>query len=191
MFRPLRTGRTRWVVAAASTLALLGGGLYVALPASAETGVSDSFEGNPYDFWQTRDTPGDSIVWLGNGSAASRTGFNAAQFDAPYDVPARISRAMTVASPGAGPAWCEAHAWVRKRRDTPGTPRVQMTVMRRSGMVDTVIDGTTYSLTNTEYGNANFASFPYTVSNLAVEISVTGGVVLLDDVSITCNPEIR
>jgi hypothetical protein len=190
MFRRLQTGRTRWVVAAAAAAALVGGGLFVSHPASAETIVTDGFEGNPYDFWQTRDTPGDSIVWLGNHQQA-RTGSGAAVFDAPFDVPARISRTMPVAPPDGGAERCDAHAYVRKNPDSTANPRVQMTVVRRSGIADTVIDGTTYTLTNTEYGDAHFASFPNLASNLAVEISVTGGMVFLDDVSISCLREIR
>jgi hypothetical protein len=190
MFRPQRTGRRRWLVATGIVLALTGASLVVATPAQAATSVTDGFEGNPYDRWTTQDQPGDSFVWLGN-HLQRRTGTNGAYFDAPFEVPARAYRSMIVERPTPGASRCFAEAWMKAHPPPAGgTPRVRI-VIRGTGAAEGIyIVRTTYDLTNFEYGRAAFANFSYKTANLTVDISVTGGLAYVDDVSVWCNPEI-
>jgi hypothetical protein len=174
----------------------VGGGVYLAIPAQAATSVADGFEGNPYDNWVTRDTPGDSLVWLGDHTQ-SRTGGNAGHFYAPYDVPARASRPMIVDRPSPNPSWCFGEAWLKRAPTWPGQPgtekqpRVRLQI-RAGGLAGTVIlAATTYDLANFEYGRAAFASFAYRQPELTVDISVTNGMAYVDDVTVWCIREIR
>ncbi|HYN94953.1 MAG TPA: hypothetical protein VES42_13980 [Pilimelia sp.] len=191
MFRRLGTGRARAAIAAAAALALVGGGGYAAGPASAATSVVDGFEGNPYTNWSTRDTPGDSFVWLGDHTQ-SRTGINSGHFYAPFDVPARAYRPVVVDRPSPNPSWCYAEAWLKRApvwHNNPGTekkPRVSLVI--RNGLV--VVGGTTYTLENFEYRRAPFASFRYRQPDLTVDISVTNGMAYVDDVTVWCVQEI-
>ncbi|RSM57991.1 hypothetical protein DMB66_31305 [Actinoplanes sp. ATCC 53533] len=192
MSRRQRTGRIRWLIGAAATLTLLGAGVVAANPAQAGVStVSDGFEGgNPYLFWNVRYDHGRSIVNLINHVNAN-TEFGGqwlAWLEAPGTVPARISSdAIVLPEPSGGQVTCRAQAWAAKAGDSVGSPRVQMSVNSRSGSVDTVIAGTTYTLTDTEYGRAEFAFWPYRANaNLVVDISVTGGSAYVDDVSIRC-----
>ncbi|GIF02208.1 hypothetical protein [Paractinoplanes rishiriensis] len=193
MFRRHRTGRTRWVVAAAAALTLLAAGVVTAIPAQAGVvTVQNGFEGNPYEFWNARYTEGSSIVNLVPHADARPTngGRKAAWFDAPGNVPARIStNALFLPEPSGGQVTCRAEMYLKKA-DAPtptDNPRVQLTVSERRGIVDTVIDGSTYTLTNTDYGRAEFAFWPYRRdANLIVEISVTGGMAYVDDLFVRC-----
>ena len=192
MSRRQRTGRIRWLVGAAATLTLLGAGVVAANPAQAGvSSVYDGFEGgNPYLFWNVQYDHGRSIVNLINHEKAN-TEFGGqwlAWLEAAGTVPARItSDPIRVPEPSGGQVTCTAEAYARKAGDSVGTPRVRMAVNSRSGSVDTVIAGTTYTLTNLEYGRAQFASWPYRANaNLVLDISATGGAAYVDDVSIRC-----
>jgi hypothetical protein len=192
MSRRQRTGRVRRLVGAVAALTLLGASMVAANPAHAGvSSVYDGFEGgNPYLFWNVRYDHGRSIVTLINHVEAN-TEFGGqwlAWLEAPGTTPARISSdAIVVPEPSGGQVTCRASAYAKKAGDSVGSPRVQMTVNSRSGSADTVIDGTTYTLTNLEYGRAEFAFWPYRANaNLVVDISVTGGSAYVDDVSIRC-----
>ena len=184
MFRRQRTGRTR-LVAAAMLLGLVGGSLLVAGPAQAASSVTDGFEGNPYDRWQTEEQMGDSLVWLGN-HLQRRTGTNAAWLDAPFEVPARIYRSVVVDRPSPSAVVCYAEAWVKKAPETAGTPRLRMGIRSPGVSPGVYIALTTYDLTNTSYGRAQFATFDYQTPNLIIDISATRGQAYVDDVTVWC-----
>ncbi|GIE97723.1 hypothetical protein [Paractinoplanes rishiriensis] len=181
-----RLRKTAIVAAAALTL-----GVFFAVPARADTAVYEGFEGNPYEQWTTRDTPGDSLVWLGDHTQA-RTGTHAAQLWAPFDVPARAYRTITVDRPIGGPVTCYGEAYLKRAptlRGMPGTdkqPLVRIFIKDGGAFGTVVLGGNTYDLANFEYGRAAFATFAYRNPVMTVEISVTGGLAYVDDLSVRC-----
>jgi hypothetical protein len=172
------------------SLAMTGAGLVDGTSAQAASSVTDGFEGNPYDRWTAQDQPGDSLVWLGN-HLQRRTGTNAAMFDAPFEVPARISREIVVDRPTPQPVTCAAEAWVKKSPSETGSPRIRMGIRTTGTSEGIYIEIHTYTLTNTTYAHASFASFDYQTPNLTVVFSVTGGIVYLDDVTVWCYKKIQ
>ncbi|WP_203791287.1 hypothetical protein [Paractinoplanes rishiriensis] len=177
--------------------------MVTAIPAQAGVVTTQNgFEGNPYDFWNAHHTEGSSIVNLITHVEARPTngGEFAAWFDAPGTVPARIStNALVLPRPSGGQVTCRAEMYLKKGimgvpTFTPpptGNPRVQLTVNERRGSVDTVIDGSTYTLTNTDYQRAEFASWPYRDGNIVVTVSVTGGAAFADDLFVRCASAIQ
>jgi hypothetical protein len=194
--RPRTTGRT-WVGLVAAVLTTVGGSLFLAVPAQAVTSVYENFEGNPYEQWSTRDTPGDSFVWLGDHTQARTGGTHAAQLWAPFDVPARAWRTITIDRPVGGPVTCYGEAYLKRAptlRAMPGTdkqPRVRIFIKDGGAFGTVVLGGNTYDLANFEYGRAAFAIFPYRNPVMTVEISVTGGLAYVDDVTVRCTLDPR
>ena len=87
--------------------------------------------------------------------------------------------------------WCYAEAWVKKSPSETGTPRIRMGIRATGASEGVYIRRSTYDLTNTEYGHATFASFDYQTPNLTVDISVTRGLVYVDDVAVWCFKQIQ
>lgn len=197
MFQRQRTGRIRWAVAAAAALTSAAASVLVPSPAWAATAVTDGFEGNPYDRWTGEEVRGFSIVELTNHQRA-RTGANIAWLEAypPSAYSARTYRSVNLDRPPGGPVWCYGEAYLM--RSAYGIPRpenVRVTLqIRAGGPSGTRISGATYELTHeheTTYWHAAFASFAYQPGQLTIDISARSGTVLVDDVSVWCNPEIR
>ncbi|GIF02045.1 hypothetical protein [Paractinoplanes rishiriensis] len=201
MFRPQSTARARWVVGAVALLALLGGGLVVALPAQAATAVTDSFEGNAYDRWTVAGVRGFSFVELQNHSRA-RTGINLARLGAypSSEHAARMYRSVTVDNPGGCcGADCSGEAYVYRPRlalispdgtiteSRPEKPKVTLQI-RAGGPSGPNISGSSYDLepNMSDYGWAVFARFPYQAGPFTVDISVRSGDVFVDDVTVQC-----
>jgi hypothetical protein len=204
MFRRLRTGRARWVVAAASALALLGGGLFVALPAQADTTITDSFESEPYYRWTVDETRGRSLVELTNHQHA-RSGSNVAWLEAyPASIfSARIYRTVTLDDPGGCcGSRCYASAYLKRPyigyiggEARPGTPRVTLQV-RAGGPSGARLSGASFDLPaqgrdDHTWGRADFGSFAYRPGSLTIDISVQSGTAYVDDVTVACQREIR
>jgi hypothetical protein len=195
MSRPQRTRRARWAAAAVAALAMVGGGLFVALPADAATTVRDGFEGNPYFRWQTSFTQGDSYVWLGEMETPN-TGSNAAHYYSMNSVSARSTWSLNVDRPsGGGAVWCYGEAMLARdvvHSSIPGSdkvPEVRMRV-RAGGPSGRLIIGTVFNPPNHDWRRASFATFPYEQAALTVEIVVTNGIAGVDDVSVRCVREI-
>jgi hypothetical protein len=173
------------------------GSVLSASPAQAATAVTDGFEGNPYDRWTEEEVSGFSIVELTNHQRA-RSGANIAWLEAypPSGYSARVYRTVTVDRPPGGPVWCYGEAYLM--RSSYGIPRpenVQVTLrIRAGGPSGPTVAGTSYTLTReheTHYWHAAFASFAYRPDPLTIDLSARSGTVLVDDVSVWCNPEIH
>jgi hypothetical protein len=202
MFRRQRSGRTRWVVAAAATLALVGGGLAVALPASAATAVTDGFEGNPYDRWRVEESKGNSFVELTNHQGA-RSGSKIAWLEA-YPASnnrARISHTVTLDNPGGCcGSFCFATAYLSRPyigpinggpgEARPEMPRVTLQILA-GGPAGLPIDSASYDLPavgrgQETWGRADFANFDYRPGPITIDITVRSGTAYVDDVSLSC-----
>jgi hypothetical protein len=197
MFQRQGTKRIRWAIATAATLTSLVASVLIAGPAQASSSATDGFEGNPYDRWTEDEVRGFSIVELTNHRRA-RNGANIAWLEAypPSVHSARIYRTVTVDPPLGGPAWCYGEAYVMRSNIQLARPEnVRVTLqIRAGGPSGARLSGTAYELTpdhETSYAWLNFASFAYQPGPLTIDISARSGTVLVDDVSLWCNQEIR
>lgn len=195
MFHRRRFRRIRWVVGATAALTLLGVGLITASPAEAGvTSVENGFEGNPYYFWKVDYDEGDSIVTLINHvDAHNGAGGYLAWFDAPSSVPARIyAGPLTVPRPSGTQVMCTANAFIAKATGWAGSVRFTLKIRTHAEQDGINIDSSSYTLpaTSTGWGRAEFAHWPYQDTNLFIDISVTGGMGYVDDVSIQCSSAI-
>jgi hypothetical protein len=184
----------RRVAAIGATLAMIGGGLSVATPAYAVTEVSEGFEGAfPYDVWGIVESQPRSMVYLGN-HASRNTGNNLARLHGTNDVYAQIySRyGVVLERPGPQPI-CGASVMMTLSAQSLANPATRnATVYLRlwagtarnvpplSEIVHRVSHGEPYEL----YRFGGFAFQPNTP--IYFEISVTNGIVLVDDVFIRC-----
>jgi hypothetical protein len=206
MFRRQLIGRTRWVAAAVAALALLAGGVFVALPAQASTTVTDGFEGNPYDRWTPVGVRGFSFVELQNHSRA-RTGSNIARLGAypPSTSSARVYRSVTVDNPGGCcGSTCFGEAYLYRprlalispdgtiRESRPEKPSVTLQ-LRSGGPAGPRISGATFELepNMSDFERFSFANFAYQAGPYTVDISVLSGDVFVDDVTVWCIRNIR
>lgn len=189
MLRLPRTARARWVVAA--VLALTAS-LAVAAPAHAEPFPfpTDSFDGTPSDRWVADQVQGQTVVVIGAINGA-RTGGSMAYLRAWPETPtvARIYRTITPDDTRPQPWTCRPVVWLKWDWIAPEVPdSVQAYLMVRSGGPNgQVISVRNYSVhAGQGWGSAAFSPIRWQNQTFTIDIQAYDGVLLVDDLSITC-----
>lgn len=193
MSRPT-TRLRRWIAAATTVIAMTTAGAFaVAGPAHAEqfAGVLDSFDDVPDDRWDIDVVSGQGAVSMGVNTFA-RTARNAAQLDASSygNSVARITRTFIV-DPNTNFDQCGISVYLRRLgvRNEPH-PQVQVSMrIRQGGANGQILSARGLTIEDTlGYGHWAFAdNFAYPGSTQrTLEIAAFRGVVVVDDLRITC-----
>jgi hypothetical protein len=191
MLRP-RTRLTRWIAAITAVVAVATVGVFMASPAHAEpfAGLYEGFDNVPDDRWDIDSIPGQSAVTMGRNSLAFSNG-TAAQLDSRTwtNAVAMITRTIT-ADPNTNFDQCGISVYLRRLavEDEPH-PMAHVSMRIRAGGPTGAIRssmGVTIYDTN-GYGRWSFSNnFSYPTMQLTLEISAFRGIVLVDDLRISC-----
>jgi hypothetical protein len=192
MLRRSRIGPRRWaaaISAAVAALALAAAAFFVATPAHAATGIQENFEGNPYLRWKTEEFYAESFVNLGPFLAFAPGVGGIAFLDAyPAPATAKIYR-QSVVIPRPTPVdrvACQAYAYIAKFEASRPAARVVLRLWAGSRTTGTLISDRRVDVNVASFQQYFFSSFDYRSDALTIEISVTGGTILVDDVTISC-----
>ena len=182
--------RLRRIVTAAATLATLGAGLLVALPAHAAiSSYQDGFEGNAHIQWHSAEVRGKSVVFL-NNTVERRSGTNAAWLIAGPTAgeAARIDREIRLDPPSVNPFVCGGSMYMKKAGGTR-TPQPSATVtvkLHPTSIVEPSRSTNVFAVSDTSsYQYFSLGTYPY-MSLFVVEISSINDV-MIDDLSFDCH----